>query len=118
MEANERKRALDLFDEGVRVARSNGTISTNDGGYILLIRGVLHEWEGDLSLALENFEECRKILKKAKSWKTADGSTCLRQMALVKEMNGDFKGAIKMMEKFLNLFVNMYILLLNKLFFY
>jgi len=99
MEANERKRALDLFNEGVRVARSNGTISTNDGGYILLIRGVLHRWEGNLSLALENFEECRKILKKVKCWKTADGSTCLRQMALVKETNGDLKGAIQIMEE-------------------
>lgn len=99
MEANERKRALDLFNEGVRVARSNGTISTNDGGYILLIRGVLHRWEGNLSLALENFEECRKILKKVKCWKTADGSTCLRQMALVKESNGDLKGAIQVMEE-------------------
>uniref|UniRef100_A0A7S3V7M0 MalT-like TPR region domain-containing protein n=1 Tax=Chaetoceros debilis TaxID=122233 RepID=A0A7S3V7M0_9STRA len=99
MEANERKRALDLFNEGVRVARSNETISTNDGGYILLIRGVLHRWEGNLSLALENFEECRKILKEVKCWKTADGSTCLRQMALVKEMNGDLKGSIKIMQE-------------------
>ena len=99
MEANERKRALALFDEGVKVARSNGTISTDDGAYILLIRGVLHRWEGNSSLALQNFEECSKILKKVKAWKTADGSTCLRQMALVKEKNGDLKGAIKIMEE-------------------
>jgi len=45
------------------------------------------------------FEECRKILKKIKCWKTADGSTCLRQMALVKETNGDLKGAIQIMEE-------------------